>query len=388
MLRRRVLTCALLTIPCFAQLPPTHALPEADEPYFRAEIARIEKSLVTAPDPATVTYEMAHTFAAAKQWPEAIEWLQKAVALKVGLDPTRDYAFEDIRGTHEFEAIATAVRAATPPVSHSQSAFTVAEGDLVPESVAYDPKTKNFYFGSMRKNKVVRCSHPGECAQFAAGLDTVLGLKIASDGLWLLNNSNMESALMQYDLASGNVVHRFSVAGTGHSFNDLAIASNGDVYLTDTLASAVWFLPHGATDLIQLPGRFPFANGIALFSDQALLYVATYPDGITLFDLKTRVATTLPHPKGLCLANIDGLYFHHGSLVAIQNGLMTPRVVHLRLSKDARTIEAFEVLERRNPLFDGITTGVVAGNDFYYMANIQDNKESDFHPITILRLHL
>jgi hypothetical protein len=67
---------------------------------------------------------------------------------------------------------------------------------------------------------------------------------------------------------------------------------------------------------------------------------------------------------------------------------MTPRVVRLRLTHDLRAIERFEVLERRNPLFDGVTTGVVAGDDFFYMANIQDDKTSDFKPITLLKLHL
>jgi hypothetical protein len=44
--------------------------------------------------------------------------------------------------------------------------------------------------------------------------------------------------------------------------------------------------------------------------------------------------------------------------------------------------------ERRNPLFDGVTTGVVAGDNFFYMANIQDDKKSGFNPIIILKVHL
>ena len=47
-----------------------------------------------------------------------------------------------------------------------------------------------------------------------------------------------------------------------------------------------------------------------------------------------------------------------------------------------------EILERRNPLFDGVTTGVVSGDDFYFMANIQDEKKSGFNPIRILKIHL
>ncbi len=67
---------------------------------------------------------------------------------------------------------------------------------------------------------------------------------------------------------------------------------------------------------------------------------------------------------------------------------MTPRVVRLNLTRDLRAIERFEILERRNPLFEGTTTGVLVGHEFLYMANIQDDKKSAFNPIVILKLHL
>ena len=94
------------------------------------------------------------------------------------------------------------------------------------------------------------------------------------------------------------------------------------------------------------------------------------------------------HPEELCLATIDGLYFHDGALSAIQNGFMAPRVVRLVLTHDLRAIDHFRVLERRNPVFEGITTGVVVRGEFFYMANIQDDKTTGFNPITILKLRL
>jgi hypothetical protein len=96
----------------------------------------------------------------------------------------------------------------------------------------------------------------------------------------------------------------------------------------------------------------------------------------------------MPRPSALCLATIDGLYFHGGSLIAIQNAFMTPRVVRFHLTRDLGAIERFEVLERRNPLFEGVTTGVIAGDEFYYMANIQDDKTTGFKPIKILKIRL
>src|SRR5258708_3024747 len=265
------LVLSLAVWPASAQLPASGTLSDADWPVFRAEIARIEKLLSSVSDKATVTYEMARTWASGKQWPETMQWLRRVAELNAGLDPSRDSIFAELHGTHEFEQILAAVRRATPVVSRSSSVFKVTEGDLAPESVAYDPKGKHFYFGSMRKGKVVRCSGSGKCTQFASGLGTVVGLKARGNGLWLLSNSDKESALIHYDLASAQVVRKYSVAGPGHKFNDLAFALAGDVYLTDTRAGAVWHLANDTPDLTRLPQQFEFANGITLSPDGGLL---------------------------------------------------------------------------------------------------------------------
>ena len=390
----RLVACALLITAALTYsqttspaLPESGTLSATDRPLFQAEIARIEKLLANGVDKHASTYLMARTYAYAKQWPETMEWLQKVAASKAGLDPSRDGIFADLRGTREFQAIVAAARESTPAVSRSTVAFTVGEGDLTPESVAYDPNRNSFYFGSLRKHKLIRCSKSGACSDFASGLGTVLGLKVHGGGLWLLNNSQGESALIQYELTTGAMVRKYPVAGD-HLFNDLAFVPNGDLYLTDTRAGAVWHLAKNANELKRLPQTFPAANGIAISDDGGILYVSTFPDGITLLDLKVQTALPIARPDDLCLANVDGLYFHHGALIAIQNGWMTPRVVRLSLTRDLRRVERFEALERRNPLFDGMTTGVIAGSDFFYMANIQDDKTSNFDPIKVLRLHL
>jgi sugar lactone lactonase YvrE len=382
------LALALAALPASAQLPASEVLTGSDRAGLQAEIARLERLLDSSPDKPAVTYRIARTWAAAKQWPEAIEWLRKAVAFRAGFDPSRDSIFEGVRATREFEAMEAAVREATPPVSHSRFAFALSEGDLRPESMAYDGAAKQFYFGSMLKGKVIRCSSRGMCEPFADGLGTVLGLKVYRGGLWVLSNSTAESALIHFDLSSGRVLRKYSVSGGGHLFNDLALAESGEVYFTETRSATVYCLANDASEPAPLPGRFEAANGIALSPDASLLYVSTFPDGISVVDLKSGTLSPIARPANLTLANIDGLYFRDGSLIAIQNGFMSPRVVRFRLDGSLRAIVSFDVLERRNPLFDGVTTGVISGGEFYYMANIQDEKRSGFEPIRILRLRL
>jgi hypothetical protein len=383
-----VLLLLSMAWPASAQLPTSATLSKADSTLFRAEIARIEKLLISATDKGAVTYQMARTWGSAKQWPETITWLRRVAALKAGLDPSRDRVFQDLHGTREFTEILETVRQATGPVSRSRLDFRVQEGDLMPESVAYDPRGKRFYFGSMQKGKVLRCTGSGACTPFITGLGLVLGLKVYGDGLWLLSNADKESALMHYDIASAREVRKYVITGAGHNFNDLTITPSGGIYLTDTPAGTVWYLSDSTASLVRLPGRFEAANGIALSSDAALLYISTYPDGLAVVDRQTGVTTPLARPSNLCLAAIDGLYFHRGALIAIQNGFMTPRVVRLILTHDLRRVARFEVLERRNSLFEGVTTGTIVGDDFFYMANIQDDKKTGFEPISILKIHL
>jgi hypothetical protein len=54
------------------------------------------------------------------------------------------------------------------------------------------------------------------------------------------------------------------------------------------------------------------------------------------------------------------------------------------IGRNQREIAALTVLERRNPAFDGITTGVIAGNSFYYIANPQTDKQDGdgLRPVT------
>ncbi len=389
---------AALTLACaaFAQLPPSQTLSPEDMKSARTEIARLEGLAQTAPDRCAVVDEIARTWAFAGQYPETIAALRDVVALNAGFDIARDKVFAKLKGAPQFEALVEQARQATPPVRTSQPAFKIPEGDLVPENLAYDPATREFFFGSTTKNKIVRCNSSGICKPFATGLGTVLGLKVdpLTRTLWATSNSSNstnESGLFHYDLASGKLIRKFTLTGA-HIFNDLVVTKAGDVFVTDTRAGAVYRLSHTSGDLEILPGaeKLTAANGIALSPDETRLYVASFGDGISIIDPVSGKTQPIARPPNACLAYIDGLYAYGRSLIAIQNGPMTPRVVRLHLDSTRDRIVRLEVLERRNPIFDGVTTGVLTGRDFYFVANMQDDKPAGarFDPLTVLRIAL
>ena len=147
-----------------AQLPKSGTLSARDERSFRAELSRLERLSKKTADRATVDYALARTWAAGRHWPKAMQRL-RLLDPRSGIDPSRDRVFAALRGTVEFEKI--------------------LEGDLAPESLAYDSGAKMFYFGCLRKGKVVQCSAGGICRDFLTGLSTILGLKVDGKNVWV-----------------------------------------------------------------------------------------------------------------------------------------------------------------------------------------------------------
>jgi outer membrane protein assembly factor BamB len=234
------------------------------------------------------------------------------------------------------------------------------------------------------------------------GLYEVLGIKAdpRDRTIWAVSNAAGDSGLFHFDAPSGTLIRKYTLSRVTepHLFNDLAISSQGDVFVSDTRAGTVYWVSAatGRLEVFDPKLKIEAANGIALSGDDKKLYVAGYPDGITVVDVASKTSHAIGHPADLCLESIGSLSFFNGGLIAIQNGVMTPRVARYRLAGDLNGIESFEVLERRNPLFEGITTGTVADGVFYFMANTQLDKVAggrikagtQLEPIKILRIDI
>lgn len=69
---------------------------------------------------------------------------------------------------------------------------------------------------------------------------------------------------------------------------------------------------------------------------------------------------------------------------------MVPRIVRLRLNGRGKEVVEMAILERRNPLFDGITTGVIVDKELYYVANPQTDKKrsAKLDPLQVLAVQV
>ena len=99
--------------------------------------------------------------------------------------------------------------------------------------------------------------------------------------------------------------------------------------------------------------------------------MADYSRGLFVIEPESRRIRPLPHPDDVAVTGIDGLYFHEGSLVGIQNGVRPNRVVRFRLDPSLERITGGEVLEANHPRFDDPTLGVIAAGALFCIANSQ-----------------
>jgi DNA-binding beta-propeller fold protein YncE len=243
--------------------------------------------------------------------------------------------------------------------------------------------------GGTRKIFVVDAT--GNASVFVAstaGLASVLGLRVddARGELWAVSNHlgnpvpGTQSGLFRFRISDGAPIGRYPLEDDGkHGLNDVVVAPDGDVYATATNGSTVVeldpsigkfrdFLPEGAV---------PDANGITISPDGRFLFVAGWYS-ITRIEWRTRQVQVLKKPDNIADGCNDGLYYYgRRSLVGIQNCVhVTGRVMRYDLSPDLSTITKATVLESYNPVFDGITTGAIAGQEFFFIGNTQLRKLS------------
>jgi len=83
------------------------------------------------------------------------------------------------------------------------------------------------------------------------------------------------------------------------------------------------------------------------------------------------------------VAGIDGLYWHKGSLIGVQNGIGTPRVAVFRLSADGLHVAKTTVLANN---LTTPTTGAVKGDDFYFIVNSQADNLNGTHILDVTTL--
>lgn len=395
----------LLLLPLAAPLLPVVSDQDSvNEPEIRAQLAIAEQLLGKTPDRGAILYFLAATHAQLQEPVEAMANLKQCLALKEGFDPSGEPSFAALKESKEYKDLVEQVHKDFPLVSTAKPAFATLEKDLVPEGLAYDAAQDVFYLSSMHRKKIVQIPSLGKIKDFLPGdrygLLPILGIRTgAPDGSLWANSwmDNGKTELLHFD-RSGSLLGRFApTEDLKHGLNDLVVLRDGNLLITDTAANLLYRFDaksHTFSEL-KLARELIQPNGIALTDDGQIAYVA---DQLGVIRLDVAFGNSIevdPGPKNT-LAGADGLYWHKDRLIAVQNGIGTPRIAAFQLSGDGVRVLKTTILEYRTRFTALPTTGALKGDDFYFIENSQlDNLNGDrildvtkLEPVRIGRVHI
>jgi len=180
---------------------------------------------------------------------------------------------------------------------------------FVPESAAYDPGTGAFYVSNYDgynpsrgagRQSISKVSPQGEvlALQWVTGLNNPTGLAVWKDRLIAVERGG----LVEIDIAAAKVVSRTALPGAVMP-NDVAIAPNGDFYVSDSAGSAIFKVSGGQVEAWLKNPVIAAPNGICVHNGK--LIVGANGDGcLKIVDLATKEVTTLVN---LGQGIIDGL---------------------------------------------------------------------------------
>ena len=352
--------------------------------------AGIERAVELLPDPTRLLYRLAVARLLTGDAPGATAAFRRQVDAGVARDPRQDPELAPLLSDPAFREALVALDALMRPLAASSEAFRLPAPDLI-EGIAHDPKSGAFYFSSVVEKKIVRRTKDGQVSDFvprgAYGLLSALGIAVDAERrrLWVLSAGlpqtaglkvaeRNKSALLAFDLDSGKWLSTFDAPPGAHSWNDLELAADGSVFVSDPQAKALLRVKPDGGILTLLAGedRLGSPGGLALSADGRLLYVADWSNGLGVLDLaaegENRWSWMRP-PANSTVLGIDGLRRVGSRLIAIQNGVHPPKILSLRLAADGRSLTSAETLERNLEEWDEPTLGVVVDGAFYYVGN-------------------
>jgi sugar lactone lactonase YvrE len=353
-------------------------------------VAAIEQALAAQPGDAVLAYFLAVFRAREGNVDGTLDALEQTLASGSGFMPPLDQ-FALLRDDQRFAVLRARFERRLPVRTDGRVAFTLPDRGMIPEGIAHDARSRSFYVGSVARNAIYRVDADGRMQRFskpADGLDAILGLAVDADArrlyavstsaLTAAGRAQLRNAIKVYDLQRGRLLRTIDVR-EARQLNDVAIVPGGTLLVTDSAGGAVWriVVADGTVSALVPLDTARGANGIAVAPRGDVAYVAAARRPLRI-DIASGAIAPLQPPAGENAAAIDGLYWHDGALIGIQNMTNPGRVVRLRLADDGRSIASVETLQSHHQrAFDEPTTAAITPDGLFVLARTQVTQFND-----------
>lgn len=287
-------------------------------------------------------------------------------------------------GTEAMAPVKARFAANSAPVESSRVHALIPARHSLVEGVVWDSDALRLYATTVVDRALLSVEPGGTSTTVSAGFGSLLGgaYDPVRKRLWIASASveatpKREPAfvgLIDLEPSRPGEARRIPApAGLTATPGDVAVARDGTVYASDGLNGAVYRCRPGCAELeiLLAPGTLFSAQGLALSSDQRLLYVADRRYGIAALERASGRLLQVLGDGSMMLDGIDGLSVRGRDLIATQTAYAPARIVRLRLSPNGLRVERLEVLERAHSEWGEVTLGTVAGDRLLYVADAQ-----------------
>ena len=350
----------------------------------------LERAVADQPEDAVLAYYLGLFRARAGNRDGALDALDRVLTSGKGFLPPIDL-FDALKDDRRFAVLRARFEKRLPVKTDGRVAYTLPDRKLLPEGIAYDPVARSLYVGSIARTAIYRVERAGTLRKLSSTgdeLDAVLGLAIdaktrtlyavSTSALTERGRASPRNRILVYDLKRSRLRQTIDVPDA-RQLNDVAVGPDGTLLVTDSAGGGVWRVDPSrasATALVPL-GSANGANGIAIAPGGDVAYVGAARRPLRV-DVATGTVTPLQPPGGENAAGIDGLYWHDGALIGIQNVTTPARVIRIALTGDGRSITSIDTLQSHHQAaFVEPTTAAIAPDGLYVLARTHVTQFND-----------
>lgn len=271
------------------------------------------------------------------------------------------------------------------PVGRAERYLSTPLPDALVETFAVDIDAERLYLGTVADASIyaVRLDDPRNPERLAGpedGMGSVYGMALdgrnrilyAATAHTALTPEGVpgerETALIAYDLFTGEISARHTIAGAGR-FSGVVV-QDGILYASDSVEGRIYTLtaPRNVLEIYAEDSRFASLQGLAVA--QGALWVVDYATGLWRIDPVSREASRVEVLEG-SLIGFDGLTIDsYGELYGVRNGVQPHGVFHIALDAWGQQATVRPVLTG-HPDFDEPTTASVSDGRLFILANAQ-----------------